>query len=244
MAKYCPNCGVELIGDAKFCTSCGAKIEEEPSTVGVPQHTEVVTQHSNMQSHPATNIWHQNFYRIRKKVLAVGNKYWIEDHNNNMLGFCRQKILKLKEDIRIYTDEGMNNELFSIKQEQILDVWGTFAVIDSQTNTKIGFIKRGFFSEFGRDAWEIQNANQQPIGRIFETSLGRGLARKYMPGGKLVPEKMTMELNGTPIAEINQQFKIVGDIWDMNCLQVPPDFDRRVLLSCILLMGTIERARK
>ena len=244
MAKYCPNCGVELAKGAKFCISCGAKIEEEPSTVGVPQHAEVVTQHSDMQSPSATNVWHQNFYRIRKKVLTVGNKYWIEDYNDNLLGFCKQKILKLKEDIRIYSDENMGNELFCIKQEQILDVWGTFAVIDSYTNMKLGCIKRGFFSEFGRDAWEVQNANGQVIGRIFETSLGRAVARKYAPGGALVPEKMTLELDGKPIAEINQKFKIIGDIWEMNCQQVPPDFDRRVLLSCILLMGTIERDRK
>ena len=73
-----------------------------------------------MQGTPASNIWYQNNYRIRKKVLTIWNKYWIEDPTNNLLGFSKQKMLKLKEDIRIYTDESMNSELFAIKQEQIL----------------------------------------------------------------------------------------------------------------------------
>jgi len=139
----------------------------------------------------------------------------------------------------------MVQELFTIKQEQILDAWGKFAVFDSATNTKLGYIKRDVLSSaFAKDSWEIYTNNDQMIGKISETSTGRALARKYMPGGGLVPEQMTIDLNGVPVAEVNQQFKMIGDIWDMTCKQVPPDFDRRVLLACMLLMGNIERSRK
>lgn len=136
------------------------------------------------------------------------------------------------------------NELFSIKQQQILDIWGTFAVVDSRSNTNLGYIKRkALSSSFIRDEWEIYDAYNRLIGGIYE-STGRGLARKYLPGGSLIPEKVTWQLHGQPVAEINQQFKIIGDIWEMNCINVPQYLDRRVLLSCILLMGMIERARK
>ncbi|MEM0492542.1 MAG: hypothetical protein QXS02_01080, partial [Candidatus Thermoplasmatota archaeon] len=101
-------------------------------------------------------IWNQDFYRIRKKVLAIGNKYWIEDKNENILGFSKQKILKLREDIRVYTDENMDRELFRIQQEQIIDAWGTFAVIDSQTDRVLGYIRRkALISTFGWDEWDV-----------------------------------------------------------------------------------------
>ena len=244
MVKYCTNCGAQLVGGSRFCTGCGAKIEQHQTAPPTPQQTQVIQQHQQIQTSPTSSIWYQNFYRIRKKVVTVGNKYWIEDLNGNLLGFCKQKLFKLKEDIRIFTDENQNQELFCIKQDQIMDVWGTFSVYDSFTGTKLGFIKRDFMSELGRDSWEIFNANNQLIGGIYEKSLGRALARKYMPGGGLVPEKMVIELNGQQIAEVNQQFKIIGDIWEMSCQQVPPNFDRRVLLSTMLLMGAIERDRK
>jgi hypothetical protein len=239
MGKFCTKCGKSLEEGAKFCVNCGTKTEEQPT-----QAPAAPAPPPSMQGTPGSGIWYQNNYRIRKKVLTIWNKYWIEDPGNNLLGFSKQKMLKLKEDIRIYTDESMNSELFAIKQEQIFDAWGTFAIIDTNTNTTLGFIRRGFLSEFGRDAWEMQDANRRPVGRIFETSLGRALARKYMPGGGLVPEKMTVELDGKPIAEINQEFKIIGDIWNINCIAVPPTLDRRVMLSCALLMGMIERDRK
>ena len=195
-------------------------------------------------SDTASMIWFQNVYRIRKKVWTIGNKYWIEDASRKIVGFSKQKILKFKEDIRIYTDENMDKEIFKIQQQQILDIWGTFAVIDSQTNATLGYIKRkALMSTFAWDEWDVYDASNQLIGGIHE-SQGLGLLRKYLPGGALIPEKMTMKINDIPVAEINQQFKIIGDIWELNCIQIPQTLDRRVLLSGILLMGMIERSRK
>ena len=90
----------------------------------------------------AEDIWTQPFYRIKKKSLTIGNKYWIEDQIGTMLGFSAQKLFKLKEDIRIYSDDSKSHELFRIQQQQILDAWGNFAIIDSHTNTKLGFVRR------------------------------------------------------------------------------------------------------
>jgi hypothetical protein len=196
------------------------------------------------QQGAAGNRWFQNYYRIRKKVLTVWNKYWIEDYNQNILGFSKQKMFKLKEDIRIYTDESMQVEMFRIQQQEILDIWGTFAVIDSATNTILGFIKRkALMSTFAWDEWDVLDAYKRPIGGIHEQK-GRGLVRKFVPFGGLVPEKMTLMLNNVPVAEINQDFKIIGDIWELKCIAVPDWFDRRVLLGVLLMMGMIERQHK
>lgn len=243
MARFCSQCGTQIIEGAKFCSTCGATIEGmQPISPSSPQ---MIQQHQNIQTSPTSGLWYQDYYKIRKKVVTVGQKYWIEDRNSNLLGFCKQKILRLKEDIRIYTDENLSQELFCIKQQQILDAFGNFAVLDSTTGTLLGSIKREWLSSaFAKDTWEIYNPANQLVGKIEEKSMGQALARKYMPGGGLVPEKMKLELNGVPVAEINQSFKIIGDIWEMQCHAVPPDFDRRVLIGTMLLMGLIERRHK
>ena len=243
MAIFCSKCGTQVIEGAKFCSKCGATIEGmKPMS---PSSPEMIQQHQNIQTNPTSGLWYQDYYKIRKKVVTIGQKYWIEDQNNNLLGFCKQKILKLKEDIRIYTDENLSQELFCITQQQILDAFGNFAVLDSTSGTLLGSIKREWLSSvFTKDTWEIYNPTNQLIGKIEEKSAGRALARKYMPGGGLLPEQMTLELNGVAVAEINQSFKIVGDIWEMHCNSVPPDFDRRVLIATMLLMGLIERRHK
>jgi len=244
MAEYCTNCGTQIVPGAKFCTNCGKTIEKTitkdvitPNAPNIPQQ--------QIQNSPQSAIWFQNFYKMRKKVLTLWNKYWLEDQNGAILGFTKQKMFKLKEDIRVYTDENMNQELFHIKQEQILDAWGTFGVYDSTNNVRLGYIRRNFLhSAFAKDTWEIFTNENQQVGKISETSTGQALARKYLPGGGLVPEHMTLELNGQPVATVNQQFKIIGDIWEVNCHSVPQNFDRRVILGTCILMANIERDRK
>ena len=123
-------------------------------------------------------------------------------------------------------------------------MWGKFDVIDSDTNSPVGYFRRkALKSGFISDEWEIYDKNNQIIGRLAERT-SRGLARKYVPGGKLIPEKVTMELNGQPVVQINQKFKIVGDIWDIQCQSLPEQFDRRVVLASAILMAMIERQRK
>jgi uncharacterized protein YxjI len=194
---------------------------------------------------PATGgLWFQNYYRLRKKALAVVNQYWIEDAAGRSLGYSRQKFLRLKEDIRVYSDDQMTQELFRLQQLQVMDMWGRFAVVDSATNAPVGMIRRkALSSAFVRDEWEVYDAGQQLIGGIYEEK-GRGLLRKWLPGGQLIPEKMTLSLGGRPVATIDQQFKVVGDLWEVNCTAVPATFDRRVLLGGCLLMSMVERARK
>ena len=192
----------------------------------------------------ANPLWYQNHYVVKKKALRIVDQYWIEDQNSTKLAFSKQKFWKIKEDIRVFTDESMAQELFRIKQAQIIDAWGKFDVFDSVTNEPLGYFRRkALRSGFVSDEWEIYNVYDEMIGRLAEGT-GRGLARKYLPGGKLIPEKMTMELNGMPVVQINQRFKIIGDIWDIQCHSLPDQFDRRVLLAGVLLMAMIERQRK
>jgi len=227
----CIACGANNPDDARFCALCG-----KPIGAGAVQTAPRMSQ----QQSP---LWFQNFYRIRKKVLALTNQYWIENDANAMIGYTKQKMFALREDIRIFTDDSMTQELFRIKQTQILDIWGTFAVIDAPTNQVVGMIKRSVSSALLEDEYYILDGYGRQIGKVMERT-GRGLARKYVPLGNLIPEQVLVEFYGQQVAEIKQQFKIIGDIWEVDCTRVPPNVDRRVLLAGMILMGMIERDRK
>jgi uncharacterized protein YxjI len=192
----------------------------------------------------AQSLWYQNFYKIRKKVVAIANQYWIEDGRGTQLGYSRQKIIRIKEDIRIFSDDSMSQEVFRIKQENIADAWGTFDVIDSATEAIVGKLRRKALKSglFADEYFLLDSMNNQ-IGRVSERA-GRATMRRWMPGGGLVPEQVVVEFNGREVAEIKQQFKIIGDSWEVDCSGVPANFDRRTLLACMLMMGMVERDRK
>ena len=192
---------------------------------------------------PAGSLWFQSFYRVRKKVLALTNQYWVEDHAGTKLAFSKQKMFRIKEDIRVFADEHQTMELFRIQQLNWTNTWGEFAIIDAATNQALGFVQRKLIKSFVASSWEVYDPWKRLIGKV-EEGTGRGLARRFLPGGKLIPQKVTLSLAGQPIAEIDQQFKVIGDVWEINCQWAPPQFDRRVLLSTAILMGMIERQQK
>ncbi|HEX7392808.1 MAG TPA: zinc ribbon domain-containing protein [Thermoplasmata archaeon] len=226
----CPSCGAQMVDGGMFCSKCGAKVEAQ--AIPRPPGTAL------------NPIWYGSHYRIRKKVIAIANQYWIEDGQKNNLGFSRQKIIRIKENIRVFSDDSMTTEVFRIQQEQIMDMWGTFAVVDSATNAVVGKLRRQALSSgYYKDEYLLLDVNGGQVGRVAERA-GRGLARKYLPGGSIVPEQLVVEFYGQPVAEIKQQFKVIGDSWEVDCSRVPPQFDRRTLISAMLLMGMIERDRK
>lgn len=192
------------------------------------------------QVRPDGGLWFQNFYRIRKKVIALAQQYYIEDQAGRPLAYSRQKLFKFKEDIRVFADESMARELFRIQQLNWTDVWGEFAVVDSATNVKVGSIRRKALKSLIKGEWDLYDPHQRLFGQIKQET-GRALIRRFVPMGQLVPDKLTVELSGQTVATIDQQFKVIGDIWEINAQWTPPNLDRRVLLACALLMGMIER---
>jgi hypothetical protein len=224
MHVICERCGLELPHESSFCWKCGAKFER---TAHIP-------------SAPQEGLWHQDFYRVRRKILAVGNKYYIENRQGGLLGFSMKKLFRIKDDIRIFSDEGMVDELFRVQQENIVDDWGTWAVIDSKTGACIGKMKRRYLSNFGVDEYALLGPNNVQLGRVVESS-GRGLARKYLPIGGLIPEQVRVEYLGRQVSEVKQQFQVIGDTWEVECQSLPQEFDRRTLLTTMLIMGMVER---
>lgn len=195
--------------------------------------------HNSGYHPPMPQRFQRNRFRIKQKVLSIGNKYYLEDDRGNLLGFCKQKVFKLKEDIRIYKSKSMNEELFRIKQENILDFSGTFEIIESSTNRTIGFLKRKGFKSILKDEWILMDPNRQEIGRVKEDSAVMAVMRRYVLS--MIPYKYKIYLGGRQIGTYKEKFTLVRDIYDMD-VSGDPEFnlDRRMLLSIAICLDAIE----
>ena len=47
MSRYCPNCGEELVDDAKFCKSCGTNLENRQTPPQKEEHTVPVVENDH-----------------------------------------------------------------------------------------------------------------------------------------------------------------------------------------------------
>lgn len=145
-------------------------------------------------------------YTIRRKVFTFfSSKFHIYDIDGNLIGFSKQKAFKLKEDIRIYTDESMTDERIKIAARSIIDFGAAYDVIDSKTQQKLGALRRKGFKSILRDSWEVMDENDQVIGKLEEDSMLMSLLRRYLGGW--IPQKFYLKQdNNHEIAEFRTHF--------------------------------------
>lgn len=174
-------------------------------------------------------------YCIRKKILVLfGGKFHIYDTADNIIGFSKQKAFKLKEDIRVYTDETMTHERLFIKARNIIDFGASYDVTDSETGKVCGMWRRKGFKSLLRDSWELCQY-EQVVGHLEEDSMFLALIRRFLC--KLVPQTYYLKLNdGRTIATYKQRFNPFVFKLDVTSL-VPEedDMDKLVAAGAILL---------
>lgn len=186
-------------------------------------------------------IWDEDDYVIKQKVLTVGRKYYIESARGERVGFCKQKMFKLKEDIRIYSDESMNQEILLVKQEQILDFSGTFKVKDSLTGEEIGYVGRKGLKSLVRDTWRIFDLHKNEIGIVQERGGVLSVLRRFSDIARMIPKKYDFLENGRQFARARQKFKIIGDTWFVE-IEPNSSVDKRLILTAALMMDIVEQA--
>ncbi len=163
----------------------------------------------------------------------------MEDQRGNLVGFCKQKVFKLKEDIRIYKTKNMNQELFRIKQEEILDFSGTFEVIDSRTNQTVGFLKRKGFKSIAKDEWILLDPQKREIGRVKEDSALKALLRRTILS--FLPYKYKISYQGQQVGKFKEKFTLIRDVYNLDMTNDPNfQVDRRLLLAISICLDAIE----
>ena len=183
-------------------------------------------------------------YLIRRKILTLlGAKFHIFSADGRVIGFSKQKAFKLKEDIRIYTDESMAEERLLIKARQVIDFSAAYDVVDPAEGTKVGALRRKGFSSLVRDSWEFLDVQDNPIGKISEDSLLMATGGWWLVA--LIPQNYTITAGGEQEVGSYRQswnpfvYKLSVDI---RSDQTP--IDPRLVLAGGVLLAAIEGKQK
>lgn len=150
-------------------------------------------------------------YTIRRKVFKLfGASFHIYDEKGDLAGYCNQKAFKLREDIRIYTDESMTTPLLSIVARNIIDFSVTLD-ITLPTGESLGSIRRkGLSSTFFRDEWLVFNAAGEEIGTLRENGGFLAFLRHNVEIVSLIsPQSFSvLDKAGNAVATIRQHFNL------------------------------------
>jgi hypothetical protein len=185
-----------------------------------------------------------DFTISRKFWTLLGAKFYIHKADGTLLGFCKQKAFKLKEDIRVYTDEALSEERLLIQARSVIDFSSAYDVVDSQAQTKIGALRRKGFTSIFRDSWIVLDESEREIGALHEDSTAMALVRRYVPLGYLVPQKFSMlESDGQEIANFRGHFNLIVSRMTVSVHEGCPVHPFLVLAAGLLLLAIEGRQR-
>jgi hypothetical protein len=180
-------------------------------------------------------------YSIRRKVLALfAPQFHLYDEAGSVIAFVKQKAFKLKEDIRVYTDETMASELLLIQARQIIDFSAAYDVIETKSGQKVGALKRKGWKSILKDEWILMDGGDNEIGLIQEDSALLATLRRFLTN--LIPQSFTFEVRGRPVGTLKQAFNPFVFRAQADFSEDPGGniLDRRLGLASVILLLAIE----
>jgi len=185
-------------------------------------------------------IFQHPSYLLRRQAIALTGKFRFYDPMGSLVMFSEQKMFKLREDIRVYSDENKTQEVLSIKARQIIDFSAAYDVVDTALNQKVGALRRKGWRSILRDEWEVLDAGDNVIGLLFEDSVGLALLRRLLLGS-LLPQNYDMTLGETRVADLKQNFNLFR--YELNLdfsMDTAHRLDRRIGIAAGILLAAVE----
>jgi len=181
-----------------------------------------------------------NKFLAKRDVFAIGGAFRIMTPEGGLLLYSRQKLFRLKEDIRVYADLEMTQEVLHIQARQILDFSAAYDVIDSQTKERIGVLRRKGFRSIFRDKWEMLDRAENYLARIEEDSMLKAMIRRW--AFNLLPQTYSIvDNNEKRLGEIKQLFNLFIHKFSIDfSSDLENKLDRRLGLAAVILLLAIE----
>ena len=179
-------------------------------------------------------------YLLKRQAIALTGKFRFYDPAGRLVMFSEQKMFRLREDIRVYDGEDKAREVLSVKARQIMDFSAAYDVVDTELNQKVGVLRRKGLRSILRDEWDVLDANDQPIGQLFEDSIGLALLRRLLLGSWL-PQNYDMTVGETRVADLKQNFNLFR--YELNLdfsMDTMHRLDRRIGIAAGILLAAVE----
>lgn len=185
------------------------------------------------------------------KLLALASQIYVRDANGNLIGYVKQKLLKLKEDINVFADEGQTQHLFNIKADRIIDFSAKYN-FTSASGQSLGSISRKgmrsifkahymIFDENGNQTMEIHEENGWV--KVVDALLGEIPLLGMFTGYFFNPSYIVSRMDGTQVTRLKKQPAFFEGVFQLEPLtQMGDDEETKVMLS-VLTMTLLERAR-
>jgi uncharacterized protein YxjI len=105
--------------------------------------------------------------KLSFKIAALAPQIYVRDASGNEILYVRQKLLKLKDKIRVFADSSQTTQLYEIDADRVLDWSARFTFTDTQGRV-LGAVGRLGTKSLWRATYEVADAAGRQIFLIEE----------------------------------------------------------------------------
>lgn len=185
------------------------------------------------------------------KLLALASQIYMRDANGNLLGYVKQKMFKLKEDINIFADEAQTQLQYNIKADRIIDFSAKYTFTDAGGRV-LGAIKRQGMRSLWKANYDIENAGGQQVLKIREENgwvkvvdsiVGELPIVGMFTGYIFNPSYLVERADGTQLIRLKKQPAFFEGKFEISPLGQLSQEEETLSLLGLLMMTLLERNR-
>ena len=180
------------------------------------------------------------------KIVALAPQVRITDSTGQLVMYVRQKLLALKEDVKIFADEAQQRQLFQIKADRVLDFSARYDITASGGGP-VGAIKRQGMRSLWKATYDILDPAGSAAGQIHEENpwvkVLDSFASEIPFLGMLINPAYLVDLRGQPALYLKKQPAFFEGKFTLDKRADFSDADEKLLLSSVVMMLMLERQR-
>jgi uncharacterized protein YxjI len=188
---------------------------------------------------------------LRFKLIALAPQVFLEDSRGQLLLYVKQKLLKLKEEVNVFSDEAQNKLAFTIKADRVIDFRARYTITNGAGQTLGAIKQRGMKSlwkahfdvedAFGRESFFIEE--ESPLVRMFDGLFGSIPIIGILSGYLFQPTYLVKRVSGGIVMKLKKQPALWEGRFELTEVAPTSDAERQLLALSVVMMTLLERDR-
>ena len=185
------------------------------------------------------------------KVIALAPQITVTDANNQNICYVRQKMMRLKEAVEVFTDKKKGEKICEIKANKILDISATYNFYDNAGN-QFGAVRRKGLKSLWKAHYEILDhedpemliREEKPWVKVIDGLIGEIPIIGLISGFIFHPSYLiTRQDNGEEMMRVKKQSAFFESKFVIEKLGNFDEGDQMRMIISTLMMVLLERSR-
>ena len=185
------------------------------------------------------------------KVTTLSNDFVATDANGNTVAYVRQKMLRLLEEVQVFSNENRSELNYTIRANRWLDFNSTYT-FTNRKGYEVGRIVRKGWASLWKAHYEIFDEKQQsdliireenPWAKVFDNMLGEIPLLGVLSGYLFHPAYIVTRPNGTEVVRLTKQASFWGRKFTVDKLSSFEAGEEERIVLGLMMMILLERQR-